>query len=160
MSASFSKEDAILRCRDAEDALPASLVTHVKRLHLQIIAPMPVVFVVSTDWILRTTVRAELREAGIEAIGLESVDDLARMIAQGTAPSAVVLDATQEDLPSHRDSIARLMKRVPVVVVASRVQRQDLANAWLHTAAAILYRPVSVGEIVARVKEFLRGQAA
>jgi hypothetical protein len=37
---------------------------------------MAVVFVVSRDWTLRATVRAELREAGVDAMGLETADDV------------------------------------------------------------------------------------
>jgi len=53
---------------------------------------MAVVFIVSGEWDLRGAVRAELREAGIEALGLESVEEMARMIAGGIGPSLVVLD--------------------------------------------------------------------
>ncbi len=118
---------------------------------------MPTVFVISKDWTLRVAVRAELLHAGVEALGMESVDDAARTLAQGKIPSAVVLDAALEDsAPSSRAALANLAKRVPVVVVASRSE----PVSPLDGAAALLYRPVRVGEIVARVKQLLKGQAA
>ncbi len=119
---------------------------------------MPTVFVISKDWTLRVTVRAELREAGIEALGMESVDDAARTLAHGNTPSAIVLDAAAEEdaAPSAKAALNHLAKRVPVVVVASRVEPAPP----LKGAAALLYRPVRVGDIVARVKELLAGQAA
>jgi DNA-binding response OmpR family regulator len=115
---------------------------------------MPTVFVVSTDWMLRANVRAELRQTGIEALGMESADEVARALAQGKGPSVVVLDSAVKDSPAG--ALATLARRVPVVLVASHTQPAPL----LENAAAVLYRPVRIGEIVARVQELLLGQAA
>lgn len=120
---------------------------------------MPTIFVISRDWTLRVMVRAELRHAGLDALGMESVEDVAEALAHGKAPSAVVLDATSEAALSHsasRAALANLAKRVPMLVVASRVDQ----GPPLEGAAAVLYRPVRVGEIVARVQQLLDGQAA
>ena len=117
---------------------------------------MPIVFVISKDWTLRVLVRAELRHAGLEALGMESVDDAARAMAEGHTPSVIVLDAAEPDAPAEKQALDNLAGRVPVVVVASRVERV----APPEGAAALLYRPVRVSEIVARVKELLAGQAA
>lgn len=121
---------------------------------------MPTIFVISSDWTLRTTVRAELRQLGIEALGMESVDDLAQAVAQGKMPSAVVLDTAGEgaelSAASTRAALANLAKRVPLVVVASRVE----PALPLEDVAELLYRPVRVGDIVARVQKLLAGQAA
>jgi FixJ family two-component response regulator len=121
---------------------------------------MPTVFVISNDWTLRATVRAELRHLGIEALGMESVDDLARAVAQGKTPSAVVLDAAgggaELSAASTQAALANLAKRVPLVVVASRVE----SALPLEDVAELLYRPVRVGDIVARVQKLLAGQAA
>ena len=112
---------------------------------------MPTVFIISPDWTLRATVRAELREAGVEAIGMESADDAAREIAAGQMPSAVVLDGSVST-----PGLESLTRGVPVIVVASRIEPlQPPAGA-----VAVLYRPVRVGEIVSRVHEVLRGHAA
>jgi len=122
---------------------------------------MPIVCVVSQDWSLRVAVRAELRHAGVEALGLESLDDLTGALAQGRSPSAVVLDAGLiPETPAAQESLANLARRVPVVVVASRVEDSAAATPVLQVAAAVLYRPASVGEIVARVQQLLTGQAA
>lgn len=121
---------------------------------------MPTIFVISRDWTLRAMVRAELRYLGVDALGMESAEDLAEALAHGKAPSAVVLDAASEAAalshPTTRAALANLAKRVPLLVVASRV---DPAPP-LEGAAAVLYRPVRVGEIVARVQQLLEGQAA
>src|ERR1700730_13194111 len=41
-------------------------------------AKMAIVFVIARDWTLRTPVRAELRELGIDALGMESPEDVGR----------------------------------------------------------------------------------
>src|SRR5579863_9457727 len=82
---------------------------------------MPVVFIVSSEWDLRGAVRAELREAGVEALGMESVEDMARVIAGGVTPSLVVLDSAQLENAEMRPVLENLSSRVPVLVVASRL---------------------------------------
>ena len=113
---------------------------------------MPTVFVIGEDWTLRGLVRAELREHGIEALGMETPDDAARAVAAGTLPSAVVLDATP--LGGAPDALELLPRGVPVLVVTSP---GALAPPG---AAAVLCKPVRVGEIVAGVENLLKGLAA
>jgi DNA-binding response OmpR family regulator len=113
---------------------------------------MPTVFVIGEDWTLRSLVRAELRDHGIEALGMASPDEAAQAIATGTIPSAVVLDATQ--LGGAAAALEFLSRSVPVLVVTSPGAP---APAW---AAAVLSKPVQVGEIVSRVEKLLKGVAA
>ncbi len=111
---------------------------------------MPTVFVIAKDWTLRAAVRAELRELGIDALGMESADDAGRAIAAGQVPSAVVLEAG-----ATSPAMEQIARRVPVIVVASGLER-----VTFEPVAAILHRPVRVGEIVARVKQALQGTPA
>jgi hypothetical protein len=115
---------------------------------------MPVAFVIATDWKLRTAVRAELRERGIDALGMDSADDAGRALASGDVPAVVVLEATVE--LAGDPAIQKLVARVPTVLIASRTE-----TVPLPAVAAVFYRPVSVGEIVAKVCEIVgRGQVA
>lgn len=115
---------------------------------------MPVVFVIARDWTLRTSVRAELLEAGIHALGMDSPDDAGRVLASGQLPAVVVLEATAG--LADNPAISELAARVPTVLVASRAEKLDLPPA-----AAVIYRPVRIGEVVSRVQELLRkGHAA
>jgi DNA-binding response OmpR family regulator len=109
---------------------------------------MPVVFVIALDWTIRTAVRAQLREMGVEALGMDSADEAGRAIASGGLPNVVVLEATMELLGNPR--IQNLVQQVPAVLIASRTVKVSLPNG-----PAILYRPVRVAEIVARVSELL-----
>lgn len=102
---------------------------------------------------LRTGVRAELREKGIEAMGMESVDDAAKIIAAGKTPSAVVLEAGIAG--TNYEALEQLARRVPVIAVASRWDRVPH-----ESTAAVLYRPVRVGDVVNRVLQVLQGHLA
>lgn len=115
---------------------------------------MPVVFVIATEWKLRAAVRAELRERGIDALGMDSAEDVGRALGGGAMPAVVVLEANTglADDPAIR----HLVTRVPTVLVASRVE-----TVTLPRVAAVFYRPVRIGEIVEKVSELLaRGQVA
>jgi len=113
------------------------------------LAGMPTVFVIARDWTLRTSVRAELRERGVDALGMESADDAGRAVAGGQVPAVVVMEATPEI--AGDPAIRRLVERVPTIVIASRTE-----SVKLPPVDTVLYRPVRIGEIVARVEELLR----
>jgi DNA-binding response OmpR family regulator len=122
-------------------------------------AKMAIVFVVARDWTLRTAVRAELRELGIEALGMESAEDVGRALAAGQMPAALVLEGTAEIIGDP--AVQKLIERVPAVLIASRrealphlLSRREGA-AGGPRLAAILYRPVRIAEIVGRVRELL-----
>jgi hypothetical protein len=127
---------------------------------------MLVVFVLARDWTMRTAVRAELRERGIEALGMDSPDDAGRALARGQFPSAVVLEGTSE-FASHA-AIQNLTARVPTVWIASRTEkipeptaRPTHGDAPRQHTGVVLYRPVRIDEIVSSVLDLLRhGQAA
>ena len=115
---------------------------------------MPTVFVIARDWMLRTSIRAELREAGIDALGMESADDAGQALASGLLPSVVVIEAIAGLADDPR--IASLVERVPAILIGSRTE-----TVALPPAAAVFYRPVRIGEIVAKVSELVRkGHAA
>jgi DNA-binding response OmpR family regulator len=112
---------------------------------------MPTVFVIAEDWMLRAMLRAQLRELGIDALGMETTADAARALAAGRMPAAVVLETSSG---AESEVMTELARRVPLIVVASGTERLNLPEA-----AAIFHRPVRVGDIVARVMQALRGQA-
>jgi len=115
---------------------------------------MPVVFIVSGAWDLRGAVRAELREAGIEALGLETVEDMAQTMARGVAPSLVVLDGSQLHKTETLQALQNLSSRLPFLVVDSR-----LNPAPPLPGAKTILRPVQVKEIVTRVMAMLSSPA-
>jgi len=115
---------------------------------------MPVVFIIARDWNLRAGVRAELRERGIEALGMDAPSDAGRAIAGGHLPAVVVLEAVPE--LTDDPGVQKLVKSVPTIVIASRTE-----TVPLPPVDTVIYRPVRVGEIVGRVHELIaRGHAA
>jgi DNA-binding response OmpR family regulator len=129
---------------------------------LHLIERMPLVFVIARDWTLRTSVRAELRERGIDALGMDSPDDAGRAIASNQIPAVIVLEGPA-DLASY-PSIRDLVSRIPTILIASRAERIPIVpgeEGSKPRLGAVLYRPVRVEEIVSRVLGFLqKGHAA
>jgi DNA-binding NtrC family response regulator len=121
---------------------------------------MPCIFIVSRDWTLRAGVRAELREAGLDARGMESLGDAAEALGRGVSPAAVVLDGALERTPDDQAALANLARHVPILVVASHVEPGAAEEEWMKNGVEIVYRPVRVGEIVGRVRKLVEGQAA
>lgn len=126
---------------------------------------MPLVFVIARDWILRSSVRAELRERGVDALGMDSPEDVGRAVASGQIPAVVVLEGIA-DLASH-PGVVSLVSRVPTILIASRTEKIPVvpqkgeSEQGDSRVGAVLHRPVLVGDIVTRVMRFLRkGQAA
>jgi len=116
---------------------------------------MPLIAVISREWDLRGAVRAELRNAGVTAYGLETVDDLGRLIASGIIPNAIVVDGTQLHDAIVRDAIATLAALHPVLVVDSHVHPAPRIQG-----AQLLSRPVQVRTIVDWVLAHARDEAA
>ncbi len=102
---------------------------------------------------LRTAIRAELRERGVDALGMESAQDAGRVIAQGTVPAVLVLDSKSK--AAADPAIQALASRVSTLLIASRVE--ELPE---FRPAVILNRPVRVAEVTDAVLRLLRGTAA
>jgi DNA-binding response OmpR family regulator len=114
---------------------------------------MPVVFVISEEWMLRAGVRAELREKGIKALGMESAEDVGRAIANGEAPQVLVIDGHAK--AASDPTVQQLAGRVPAIVIAPRT-----TTIALGSAAKVLFRPVQIREIVAAVLNLAKGRNA
>jgi hypothetical protein len=107
---------------------------------------MRTVFVVSRDWTLRTMVRAALRATGVDALGLETADDVGRVLARGLLPAVVVIDAAELETPSAREALGNLGRSAAILVVDSRT-----SAAPELPGAERLGRPLRVQDIVERV---------
>lgn len=110
---------------------------------------MPAVFIIAHDWTLRANLRAELRERGIDALGMESADEAGRAIAAGQIPRVAVIEAIPEIAADS--AVQNLVARVPTILIASRTE-----TVPLPPVDSVLYRPVRIGEITARVNDLLR----
>lgn len=102
---------------------------------------------------LRAGVRAELRECGIKALGMETSSDVGQAIARGEMPTVMVIDGNAK--AASDPALQRLVERIPAIVIAPRT-----TSIALGAAAKLLFRPVQVGEIVSAVVELLKGRKA
>ncbi len=91
-------------------------------------------------------VRAELREANIEAIGMQSISDMADALANGVAPSLIVVDGAELETLAARKMLEDLARTVGVLVVDSRT-----TPAPALPGADVLSRPVRVRDITSWV---------
>jgi hypothetical protein len=121
---------------------------------------MPLVFVVAADWKLRSAVRAELRERGVDALGMDSPDAAGCALARRQLPDALVVEGTSDI--AGDPAMEQLMSRLPTVLIASRTEKIPISSREkAKPRGAVLYRPVLVGEIVSTVLKLLhKGQAA
>ena len=85
---------------------------------------------------------------------MDSLDDGWRTLTRNQMPAAIVLEAAAELLGNP--AIQNLVNSVPTILIASRTE-----TVPLPPVATVLYRPVRIGDIVAKVREFLAsGHAA
>lgn len=113
------------------------------------------VLVVGREWKFRVLVRAELREAGYEALGLETLDDAGDLIARSlTPPVALLFDLAESSDPAREMArIPSLAGLLPVFLIASPSLLPNAATIPEHVT--LLLRPVSVADIVQAVRERL-----
>lgn len=106
---------------------------------------MKVVWVIDAEQWPRAMLRAELIERGFDAVGYITVRDAIESLPL-RRPDAIVVDLRGQPIPQ----VERLLKlEVPVIVVGGTPEINDLPDGgW----AAVLRRPVSLGEIADRMK--------
>lgn len=103
-----------------------------------------VVWIIGAEQWPRALLRAELVERGFDAVGWTTVRDAVESLPE-RFPNAIVVDLRGQPLPL----VERLPTLgVPVLIVASMPEINDLPDGdW----AAVMRRPVSIGEIADRV---------
>jgi hypothetical protein len=99
--------------------------------------------------------RAELREANIEALGMQGMRDMADALTQGVEPSSILVDGMELKDATARRVLKDLARTVPILIVDSRTEpAPDLPGA------EILWRPLRVQDVVSRVLEKLGREGA
>lgn len=112
---------------------------------------MNVVWIIDGEQWPRALLRAELLERGFDAVGYLAVRDAIDAVLE-RPPDAIVVDLLGQPMPV----VERLLQiGVPVLVIGGALELQDLPpGPW----AAILKRPVSIGEIAETVTALLRSR--
>jgi len=103
-----------------------------------------VIWIIDTEQWPRVFLRAELIERGYDAAGYLNVGDAVRTI-QHRFPDGIVVNLRDVT----REEVAQLFQiGVPVIAISSRPEPDWLKEfSW----AAVLQRPVSIGEIADRL---------
>jgi len=113
---------------------------------LGLAAGVSVIWIIDTEQWPRAYLRAELIERGYDAVGYLTVDDAAGTIAT-RFPDAAVLELRGV---SRREVELLFKAGVPVIGIVSHPPPEWLAEfPW----AALLHRPLSIGEIVEKIAQ-------
>ena len=127
---------------------------------------MPTVFLIGQYWVLRTAVRAELRELGLEALGFATLHDAVDALRSGPPPEAVVLDATSADPPlsGSLDELDLIRVKSQMILIASALEKLPEQVASPEKAqrfgVVVLKKPLRVAEVLDAVRRLLEGHPA
>jgi DNA-binding response OmpR family regulator len=111
------------------------------------------IWIINSDHWPRALLRGELIEHGFDAVGFETLSDAFDALVT-RAPDVIVVDVHGQPTPQ---TVNLLRIGVPVIVIAGATEMQDLPDVdW----AAVLRRPISIGEIVDVVIDAARRHGA
>jgi len=105
---------------------------------------MKTILVVGREWKFRALLRAQLREEGYDALGFETLQDAE---SEATGAAALIFDTSEASPTDWQPVLQRLATQLPVVIVAGAPEEVNVPGAKL------LRRPLSLGDIVAVVRE-------
>lgn len=111
----------------------------------------------AADWQSRALTLAELQEAGYEVMAVPGVRYAARaLIRRLVAPPLILVDThgDPDATPGHVEGLQELAPGVPLILIAGAYDWAAWEPLRPHLAA-LLRRPVTVGEIVAAVRRVL-----
>lgn len=113
---------------------------------------MTQICIVGRDWKFRALVRAELREQGYEALGLETLDEVGKAVAAGElSPAAIVFDLSEtDDRDRDLSTLRSLALSLPVILIASHSNLPD--SSTVPASVTTLFRPLTVADIVSHVR--------
>lgn len=111
---------------------------------------MAQVVLIGRDWKTRALLRAQLLEEGVEAAAYETPADAVQ--AFSNHPTLILADISGSDEPSSElDQLARWARFIPAWILASRslIGGSALEGRGFER---IIFRPVTIGDLVAAVK--------
>ncbi len=100
---------------------------------------------------------AELREAGYAVLPVPGLGYALRMLSlRAVAPSLILLDAHDDAfaIPVHVDKLTALAGGAPVILIVSAIGMAEW-EPLRAKVAALLARPIRIGEIVGVVRKIL-----
>jgi hypothetical protein len=115
----------------------------------------PLVWIIDSEHWPRACLRAELIERGLDAVGyLDLEEPLALLLSpSSTKPQAIVLELRGQDAAA--DSLVRLAGiGIPVLALGGALEFSNISIGNLPWAA-ILRRPVTLGQVADQVQRLL-----
>ena len=112
---------------------------------------------VAADWRTRTLVLAEMEEAGYDVAAVPGMRLGAKALLSGlVAPAVILIDALDDEdaTPERVSDLLDAAPDAPAILVTGAYGRA----AWeplRPRVAALLHRPVTIGQIVAAVQRLL-----
>jgi DNA-binding response OmpR family regulator len=120
------------------------------------VAKVRALILVAKDWRERAFIRAELIEEGIRTLAVEDMDEAEKWLKDPEiVPMIIVYDTKYQE--NVRDDINRLLKyssSVPVLIIAGASEKKALGTEL--GKLYVVSRPITIGEVVRKVKEILR----
>jgi hypothetical protein len=116
----------------------------------------PLVWIIDSEHWPRACLRAELIERGLDAVGYQDLEEpLALLLSPSSMkPQAIVLELRGQE-EAAADSLVRLAgSGIPVLALGGALEFSDMSIGnppW----AAILRRPVTLGEVADQVQRLL-----
>jgi hypothetical protein len=117
----------------------------------------PVVWIIDSEHWPRAYLRAELIERGYDAVGYREIVDalVALRLGRAARPSIVLLELRgQRKSPETLGALVQT--GAPIVLLGGEVELNDDAIRGYHWTA-VMKRPVTIGAVVERVEELMRG---
>jgi DNA-binding response OmpR family regulator len=114
--------------------------------------------IVIKDWKERAFLRAELIEEGIRTLAVQTMDEAEEWLSDPRLLPLVIIYDTQSQENTSED-IKRLSKytsKLPVLILTSSL-KEKIFNFKELGFKHVIRRPMSIGDVVGRVKEILRG---
>ncbi len=115
------------------------------------------VLLIAADWRSRALILAELQEAGYDVMAVPGLRyGLKALLRSRVCPRMILVDVWQDDFatPDRIAELVRVSPDVPVVLVVGTFEREAYAPLT-DQLAALLIRPVRIGEVVDRVRALL-----
>jgi DNA-binding NtrC family response regulator len=117
------------------------------------------VLLVAADWQSRALLLAQLQEAGYSVTAAPALRHAYRaLMGQKVRPRLILLDTSRDEdaTPPYAKQLAELAPGIPTVLLSEAHHLQEW-QALQDRVAALLRRPVSVGEVVTVVRRLLTG---
>ena len=118
------------------------------------------VLLIAADWHSRALLLAELQEAGYDVMAVPGLRYGLRGVLRGqVSPRLVLVDVWRDDFatPERLADLIRALPGVPVILLTGVFEREAYRPLEEHLAA-LLVRPLRIGEVVALVRSRLAAE--